>query len=392
MIDLLLVVVLLWYAAVGYRQGLAVGALSLLGFAVGALAAVRIAPGLADHLEGPVRSAVLLVAVLVAAWVGQVLGGMIGVRLRSGVSRPGLRVLDQVLGSVAGLVAAALVLWFVAGAAREIAPPSLARQLSSSVVLGRIDALVPARVDALAAQFRQEISSSSFPRVFDGVRPEPLVPVQAPDANAIPPAVQAQVRRSVVKITGDAASCDRGQEGSGAVVAPERVITNAHVVAGVRAPRVQLVDGGRRYPATVVLFDPRVDVAVLAVPGLPAPALPLGEPMQRGDDAAVVGYPGNGPYREVPARVRSRISATGEDIYGGPGATRQVYSLYAQVEQGNSGGPLVSVDGRLAGLIFAKSLEDASTGYALTLDEIRDEIRTGSRATSPVSTRGCTLG
>ncbi len=393
MIDLALVVIMIWYAVVGFRQGLAVGALSLSGFVGGALLAIRFAPPLTEQaLSGPLRSAVVLVAVLVCAWTGQVLGSILGVRLRNKVDLPVVRAVDQLLGTIAGLVAVALVLWFVGGAVREVAPPALARQVAASRVLSQIDRLVPEHLDQLAADFRRGVSTSAFPRVFEGVRPEPLLPVSAPDVDAMTRAVQTRVRRSVVKVTGEAPNCNRGQEGSGAVIAQQRVITNAHVVAGVRKPMVQLTGERRSYRATVVLFDPRTDVAVLAVPELPAPALPLGTELRRGDDAVVAGYPGNGPYTAVPARVRAHLSATGEDIYGGAGAVRQVYSLYTTVEQGNSGGPLLSVDGALAGLVFAKSLDDGDTGYALTLAEVSDEIAAGIKAEAEVGTAGCTVG
>lgn len=393
MIDLVLLLLLFWNTAIGFRQGLAIGVLSVSGFIGGALAAAVVAPPLAGRfLDGVARSAVVLAVVLVAAWLGQLLGGVLGVRLRRRLDLPVVRTVDQVLGALAGLIAASLVLWFVGGSVREVAPPQLARQVASSQVLAVIDRVVPRHLADLAADFRQRVSTSAFPRVFEGVRPEPLVPVAPPDAGAMAAAVQTQVRRSVVKITGEAPACDRGQEGSGAVIAPGRVITNAHVVAGVRRPVVQLAGNGRRYSASVVLFDPRTDVAVLAVPGLQAPALPLGEDLERGDAAVVAGYPGNGPYVVVPARVRSTISATGEDIYGGAGAVRQVYSLFTTVEQGNSGGPVVALDGSLAGVVFAKSLDDAQTGYALTLTEVRDEIRTGIAARTTVGTGGCTVG
>lgn len=392
MIDLVLVVVIIWYVVVGFRQGLAVGALSLLGFVGGALLAVRLAPLLADRLPtGTARSLLLIAAVLLTAWVGQLIGGIAGIRLRDRFELPVVRTVDQVLGALAALVSACLVLWFVGGAVREVAPPALSRQVAASGVLSRIDAAVPGYLDDLAADFRQRVSTSAFPRVFEGVRPEPFLPVEAPDTTAVPEAVQADIRASVVKVTGDAPNCDRGQEGSGVVVSPRRVITNAHVVAGVRQPAVQLADGGRTYRATTVLFDPSTDVAVLAVPQLSAPAMPLGSDLVRGDDAVIAGYPGNGPYTTGPARVRDVLSATGEDIYGDAGAVRQVYSLYASVQQGNSGGPLVAVDGSLAGLVFAKSLDDEQTGYALTLSEIRDEIAAGTAARTAVGTGGCTL-
>ncbi len=152
-----------------------------------------------------------------------------------------------------------------------------------------------------------------------------------------------------MKIVGDAEACGRGQEGSGSVVGPQRVVTNAHVVAGVDAPTVQVSGVGERLPARVVLFDPQKDVAVLAVPNLTAPALPLASrDLQHGDDAVVAGFPKNGPFSAGAARVRNVLSAVGEDIYGKPGVTREVYSLYANVQQGNSGGPLLDTSGRIS--------------------------------------------
>lgn len=393
MIDLLLLVVLVWYTVGGLRRGIAIGALSLAGFIGGAVLGMRIVPLVADHApSGMGRGFVLVVCVLLSAWGGQILGSIVGGRIRREMARSGVGGVDQVLGGVAGLVAVSLVLWFVGGAVRELPNPTLARTVADSRVLRVIDALVPSWMNAVAGGFRQAVSDSAFPRVFEGVARERIQAVPAPDASAVPVAVQTRVRRSVVKILGEARACGRGQEGSGVVIAPQRVVTNAHVVAGVSAPQVLLAGSDRRHAARVVLFDPRTDIAVLAVPGLSAPAIPLGEALDRGDDAIVAGYPENGPYTVVPARVRGVLQASGEDIYGGSGAEREVYSLYASVHQGNSGGPLIAPDGSLAGVIFAKSLDDADTGYALTLDEVRDELVRGVAATSAVSTGRCTQG
>jgi S1-C subfamily serine protease len=393
MIDLLLVILLVSYAVSGYRQGIAVGALSLVGFLGGAVIAMWLVPPVADLLpQGVARSVALLVAVLMVAWLGQLSGALLGGRLRDRLTVPAAKAVDQGFGAVAGVVAVSLVLWFIGGAVREVTSPSIAKAVADSKVLSVIDGVVPRELSGLAGRFRQVVSDSAFPRVFEGVAPEKIIPVPAPNAGAMPPAVQAVVRQSVVKISGQAPDCGRGQEGSGVVIAAQRVITNAHVVAAVRAPTVQLADGGPRYPATVVLFDPVVDLAVLAVPALHAAPLRLGTDLVRADDAVVAGYPQNGPYTAVPARVRDVIRAKGEDIYNRPGAIRQVYSLFAHIEQGNSGGPLLASDGSVAGLVFAKSFDDASTGYALTLGEIRPELAAGIRASAPVSTGPCATG
>ena len=155
---------------------------------------------------------------------------------------------------------------------------------------------------------------------------------------------------------------------------------------------VQVNGKGPHYRAEVVLFDPERDIAVLLVRRLSAPALSIGQNLGRGDDAVVAGFPRNGGFSSGPARVRSLLRATGSDIYGQPGAVRQVYQLYAKVEPGNSGGPLLATDGSLAGIVFAKSLDDQSTGYALTLEESRSSLRAGAGRSTPVGTGACAAG
>ena len=393
MIDVVLAVVLVAYAISGFRQGLALSALSLGGFVAGALAGILLVPVVADRLEpGAQRSFAVLAAVLVLAWLGQVLGAIVGGRLREQLPKGSARRVDQALGAVAGLVASAVVVWFVGGALRNV--PAVSSAIGSSRVLQAIDTVMPQQASTLASRFRESVAASDFPRVFSGAGPEQISPVDPPDATAVPAAVSAKVKAATVKITGDAKSCSQTQEGSGALVAPGRVVTNAHVVAGVSRPVVQLGGQGRRYQAKVVLFDPQIDLAVLAVDGLPVSAkpLPIGADLERGADAAFAGYPKNGPYALGAARVRSVLRASGDDIYGKPGAVRRVYSLFAKVQPGNSGGPVVDTDGNLVGVVFAKSLDDANTGYALTMAEAREDIDAGISAADAVATGSCAAG
>ncbi len=393
MIDIVLLLIMLGYAVSGFRQGLLVGALSLGGFVGGAVLAMLIAPELVNHLQpGPQRSVIVLLGVILTAWVGQFVGAVIGGRLREAVPQGPVAFADHAVGAVAGLVAVALVLWFVAGAVRGGPSPVLSRTVASSKVIQTIDKLVPNQLVGVADTFRAAVGGSTFPRVFAGVGPEDILPVHAPDPGMLNTPAVAKARRSVVKITGTAKSCSRGQEGSGTVVAPERVVTNAHVVAGVTNPRVQVGGTGRTYKAKVVAFDARRDLAVLAVGGLPTKPLALGSDLDRADSALVAGYPNDGPFRISAARVRQVIKASGEDIYARPGVERQVYSLYVTVEPGNSGGPVLNAQGQVVGVVFARSLDDKATGYALTLDEARSTILAGEQATSPVSTGGCASG
>ncbi len=397
LLDLLLGIALLGYAVNGWRQGLVVSALSLFGFlGAGALALGLLPPLLQqstwvqDHEV--VRVVALVLGVFIIASVGQGLMVQVGSRVRSRVRLQSVKTLDSMLGAVAVVSAVAVLLWFVAGALRPAAPAALARAIGESRVLRTIDTIVPPQTGRLFAGFRSTLDSSGFPRVFDGLSPEPIAPVRPPDATAGATSAVRAASASMVKVTGVAEACNRGQEGSGWVVDTGRVVTNAHVVAGMEAPSVKIGGVGRAYAATVVLFDPQRDIAVLAVPNLPARPLALGSDLDSGASAVVAGFPLDGPYRLDSARVRRILDARGSDIYGQPGIDREIYSLYARVEPGNSGGPLLSTSGKVVGIVFAKSLDDDTTGYALTLAEAEPVLSQAAGAQQPVSTGACAAG
>ena len=396
-LDIVLAVVLVSYGFSGYRQGFVVSVMSLVGFLSGGALGMWLLPELLrrwDSVDNNVvwRTVVLVFGVFVLASLGQAIAVVVGSRLRRGLRVRPARVIDSVLGALATVLAVSVLVWFVAGAVRGGAPAPLAKAIGGSRIVQTIDRFVPPQTARLFAGFRSVLDREGFPRVFEGVQAEPIAPVAPPDdQRAFGPGV-ARAATSIVKITGVAASCNRGQEGSGWVVAPERVVTNAHVVAGTSSEHVRIQGTGRSYDARVVIFDPQRDLAVLSVPGLPAPALTQGSDLRRSDSAIVAGFPLDGPYRLDSARVRDVLTATGADIYGNPGAVREVYSLFARVEPGNSGGPLLSPSGEVVGIVFAKSLDDDQTGYALTLDEARPVLEAASRAFSPVSTGGCAAG
>lgn len=395
-LDIALAIILVSYAFGGYRQGFVVSVLSLVGFLLGGAVGMWLLPELLTRwavVEDSVwgRTIALVLGVFILASLGQGIAVALGSRLRQGLRVKPARVVDSILGAVASLVAVSLLLWFMAGAVRGGVSVPLAKAIGGSRVLQTVDRLVPPQTARLFAGFRSVLDREGFPRVFEGVQTEPIVPVATPDRRLVVGSGVVRAAASVVKITGVAAACNRGQEGSGWVVAPERVVTNAHVVAGVTSEHVRIRGVGRSYDARVVVFDPKRDLAVLAVPGLPAPALTQGADLVRSDGGVVAGFPLDGPYRVDAARVRDVITATGADIYGDPGAVREVYSLFARVEPGNSGGPLLSTSGQVVGIVFARSLDDDNTGYALTIDEARPVLGAASRST-PVSTGGCAAG
>lgn len=388
--DLVVIAIICGYAVVGMRQGIVLAGLSTGGFLAGALLGALLAPPATSSMSpGPAKTLVILGVVLAGAWGGQILGSIVGARLRRSLRDSPVAAVDQGLGLVAATVTVSLVLWFMAGAIAASPMTGLAGQVGRSRVLAGIDQLVPEDLSVLAEGLRSSLSDTTFPRVFSGLGGGAVAPADPPDPAVLSTEGGRAARRHSVKITGEAPSCGKQLEGSGVVVAPERVVTNAHVVAGVERPLVQPGGVGTRYRAEVVAFDPARDVAVLAVAGLPTPPIRTGEPLAAGDQAIVAGFPNNGPFSAVPARVRRVLQATGDDIYGSAGARRQVYELFADIEPGNSGGPLVSTDGTMIGLIFARSQTDRETGYATTLREIEPILRRGILQDSPLGLTRC---
>ncbi|HIZ97645.1 MAG TPA: MarP family serine protease [Candidatus Janibacter merdipullorum] len=393
-LDIVLLLVLGAYATGMYRAGLVAGALSIVGLLGGGLLALWGLPALLQEwslaAEDPlVRGLALIVGVLAAAALGQQLGARLGERWRSWVTFEPAKVADSLLGAVAAVVVGAGLIWFLAGAVIGTLPSPAPQAVTSSRVLQGIDRAMPAEADRVLSNAYNALDVNGFPRVFTGVAPEAIRPVDPPDPGVVEGQGVEAAADSVVKVTGMAADCGRGSSGSGWVAAPQRVVTNAHVVAGVDRPSVQVGGEGQRYAATTVAFDPQRDVAVLAVPGLDAPALPSGESQEHGDAVVVAGFPLGGPYDVEPGRVRDRIEARGAGIDGTLGATRDVYSVSARVEQGNSGGPLLSTTGQVVGTVFAKSVSSSGTGYVLTLDETRPVLEEGTRATEAVDTGSC---
>jgi S1-C subfamily serine protease len=296
------------------------------------------------------------------------------------------------LGVVASLLALFTGAWLVGSAAADSDDLPFAAAARDSVIVTVLDSGAPVASSELLSSFATLVDRSGFPSVFADAGLEQISPVSAPDPAVLDePGVRAAAA-SLVKVLGDAPSCGRRLEGSGFVVDDHRVMTNAHVVAGTAGLAVLPAGASVALPATVVVFDPDTDVAILDVPGLQAAGLRFGAELCRGDDAVVAGYPGNGPLRATPARVRGRITAVGTDVYGTGSVERDVYALRAIVRSGNSGGPMLDAAGDVVGMVFAASVDDPSTGYALTPTAIRPALSASRTATVPVSTGACAAG
>ncbi|HTZ44272.1 MAG TPA: MarP family serine protease [Jatrophihabitans sp.] len=398
LLDLLLIALAVLAGFGGFRRGLICSVTSFLGFVLGAVVGVRIAPALARGvLKAPSNAIaadqalgqriVSLAVVLALAGIGSYLGQLVGGRLRMLVARTPLGPADGVGGAIVSVASMLAVAWLFALALAYAPAPPLARQIHRSVVLQAIDAVVPNQGQQVVSALLREVQQHDLPAV-SGPFATLLAPsVAAPDPRVVPAATRTAAG-SILKVTGDAPSCSRAIEGSGFVYATERVVTNAHVVAGVRDPRVT-IPGGGSLPARVVVYDANRDLAVLYVPGLNRRALAFAGAAGSGTSAVVAGYPENGPFTADPARIAARTSVTGPNIYQSRTVTRQVYTVRGRVRPGNSGGPLLSADGRVYGVVFAASVDQTDVGYALTDAEISPDVEAGRTATRAVSTHGC---
>ncbi|NGO82373.1 MarP family serine protease [Streptomyces sp. 196(2019)] len=396
-LDILLLLAAVWFAVIGYRQGFVVGILSVIGFIGGGLIAVYLLPIIWDRVtEGAEVSTATaigaVVVVIVCASIGQAFTTHLGNRLRRHITWSPARALDATGGALVNVVAMLLVAWLIALPLARTSLPTLGKEVRNSSVLLGISRVMPQQAPPWFRDFSSVLAQNGFPQVFSPFANEPITDVQPPDPALVGSPVAARAKKSIVKVVGTAPSCGKVLEGTGFVFSERRVMTNAHVVGGVDEPTVQIGGEGRLYDAKVVLYDWQRDIAVLDVPDLRATPLEFtGDDARTGDSAIVAGFPENGAYDVRSARVRARIDANGPDIYQRGTVVRDVYSLYATVRQGNSGGPLLTPDGKVYGVVFAKSLDDPDTGYALTADEIREDIEIGRTANQQVDSQGCAL-
>ncbi|MFD3735695.1 MarP family serine protease [Streptomyces sp. NPDC058632] len=386
LLDILLLLVVLAYAASGYRRGLLAGCVSLAGFVGGAVVGVWILPWVMDLVTPGTTGATVtaLLTVLLPAAAGHEAAGRLALRLRRELDRGPLRVADGAGGAVANSVAVLIVAWVLASVLGASSSPLITSAIRDSRLLGAVHEVMPDTTPAWFSRATSALTEAGFPQVFNPFENESAAEVAEPSGDSVTAAATRAARRSTVKVEGVAGL--QGREGSGFVYATEHVMTNAHVVAGIDEPTVRVGGVGRAYEARVVLFDPQKDVAVLYVPELRAPVLRFVEDADRGDSAVVAGYPQDGDLNLRAATVANRVQARGQNIYGDRVVTREIYSIRSTVRPGNSGGPLLTTDGRVFGVVFARSTSDAETGYVLTAAEVAEDAERAADATAPVGT------
>lgn len=391
-----IVVVLLAIAAgiSGWRHGLAVAALSFLGVLGGALLGLKIAPALVGTFEGTTSKVVVSVLVVVAlVAIGETLGVYVGRALRDRMRLQAVRTVDSGFGSVLQALTALIVAWLIALPLASSQSTALSGALRESRVLSAVDSVMPAFARQLPSELRALFDASGFPDVLSPFASTPVAEVPPPEPALVRDPVVARARASVLKVRGKAPSCQRALEGTGFVIGDERVMTNAHVVAGTDEVSVEVPTpggGSTTRAARVVYYDDSVDVAVLAVPDLTARPLPINyEVASTGDNAVALGYPLDGPFSSSPAKIRQRIQLRGPNIYESATVTRDVYTIRGTVRSGNSGGPLVNPQGQVIGVVFGAAVDQGDTGFVLTAEQVRRALDAAPSATARVSTGSC---
>lgn len=390
-LDALVIALAVLAAVSGWRQGAVASAIAFFGVLLGAVAGILIAPHVLVHMEdGRARVLVGVLLIITLVVIGEIAGMVLGRALRGGIRHPAARSVDSAIGACLQAVAVLVAAWLLAIPLTTSSQPLVASSVRGSKVLATVDNLAPEWMRELPKEFSALLDTSGLPDVIGPFSRTPVASVGPPDPAVLGSSTARALQASVLRIRGIAPSCQRALEGSGFVIAPERVITNAHVIAGTAGVSVDTADG--TLPARVVLFDPSVDVAILSVPGLTAAPIPFApDPADPGQDAIVLGYPGGGPYTATAARVRETVDLSGPNIYRDGTVEREVYTVRGSVRQGNSGGPLVDVDGRALGVVFGAAVDNSDTGFVLTMKEVGQQVAVASKSAAAVDTGDCII-
>ena len=385
--DLVAVLVIVVAALAGVRTG----ALPQVGGITGAVAflliALYAAPWLVDFTRGVeplARAMVVLGAIIGTVGVGQTLGSAAGHAVATRIGHGVLSSVERGVGGAIGVAQAILIIWLAGGLLAAGPFPALGRAASTSFAVRTLDVVLPPPTEVVG-EISGALDASGLPDVFVGLEPLPQPSLDVP-SSAQATALAKVAALSTARISSRA--CSSLVSGTGALIAPGYLVTNAHVVAGARTIRAAI--GNTIVDATPVLFDPELDVALLYVPELSGRTLRFAsrDPV-RGDLGAALGYAGGGSLVVLPAAVSGAYPATGRDIYNTGRVTRNILELRAAIQPGDSGGPLILQDGTIGGLVFAESRTDPGVGYALTPTSVAGRIASSLALTTSVSVGSC---
>ena len=374
-LDIAIIGVAFIAALSGWRSGALGSVLSFVGVILGAIAGVMLAPHVVGHLSAPrAKLIAALILILVLVVVGEVAGVVLGRAVRGSIRSGPVRAVDSVVGVGVQLVVVVVAAWLLASPLTSSGQPNLAAAVKGTKIVGEVDKYAPEWLRAVPKRMSALLSSSGLPDVLEPLGRTPIQAVDAPDATLADSLVVGIARPSVVKIRGVAPACQKVLEGTGFVVAPNRVMSNAHVVAG--SDTVSVEAEGQTYDATVISYDPDADISILDVPNLPQkPLVFADQPAKSGTDAVVLGFPGGGDFVATPARVREIIELSGPDIYKSTTVNREVYTIRGTVRQGNSGGPMINRTGEVIGVVFGAAVDDDDTGFVMTANEVSRQLK-----------------
>ncbi|MFM9034385.1 MAG: acid resistance serine protease MarP [Mycobacterium sp.] len=373
-LDIAIIGVALIAAISGWRSGALGSLMSFIGVVIGAIAGVMLAPHIVGYFSSPrgkLFAALFLILALVV--IGEVAGVVLGRAVRGSIRSGPVRAIDSIVGVALQLVVVLVAAWLLGSPLTTSNQVGLATAARSSKVITEVDKYAPEWLRAVPKRISALLSTSGLPEVLQPLGRTPAA-VDPPDASLADSLVVSKSRPSVVKIRGVATACQKVLEGTGFVIAPNRVMSNAHVVAGSDSVTIEAEDG-KKYDATVVSYDPNADISILDVPNLPlAPLQFAEEPAKPGTDAVVLGFPGGGDFAATPARVREIIELNGPDIYKTTTVNREVYTIRGSVRQGNSGGPMINRAGQVIGVVFGAAVDDNDTGFVMTTDEVSRQL------------------
>lgn len=390
--DAILIGIFILSLFVGWRQGLVASVLAILGIVAGLFVGVSLAPFAMDQVEsqGPKVIAGLGIVVILAG-IGHAVGAIAGQSLRNVIRSPLAVGLDSGLGAVFQTVAALLIVWLIAIPLATAVPGHFGNLVRESKGLSLIDQVAPQQWSGALGNIMRQLRNDGMPAIALPFGHQQNLPDTPADPNVVSQEVVDGIRPSIVRVMGEAPQCERLLQGTGFVVAPDLIVTNAHVVAGASTVRLETVVG--MADANVVHYDPLDDVALLRTTDLPlAPVQWAGRDALPGDGAVVLGFPESGPFTATPARVDENIIIRGPDIYSKLRHERRSYVLKSDVRHGNSGGPLITPEGQVLGLVFGAGVNNDQTGYALTHEEVQAHIDAAANEFQQVSTQECVAG
>ncbi len=383
-IDVVIIVLALAALVRGARVGSVRQIFSTGGFLVGLFAGAWLEPHFTHFMHSQLSKSLLAIGLTLGlAIVLMAIAEYFGAQLKYSMQKHQINRIDSALGAVVGLATLLLSVWLAAALIVTLPVSGAQDNIRSSVIISKLTKTLPP-APHIIADLGRLINPNGFPQVFSGVEPTPMF-AKLPSTTSLLPAVSHD-ELSVVKIEGN--GCGGIIEGSGFVVAPGLVATNAHVVAGVARPHV--LDQNGSHHAMAIWFEPNLDFAVLRVDNLSEPPLTLHTKIaDRGTAASALGYPGGGDFSAQPAVILDDFTATGRNIYNQGAPDRDIYEVQSHIIPGNSGGPLIIGDGSVIGIVFAQSTTYNNVGYAITLGKVSSEINQAEAQNTPVSTGTC---